>query len=203
MARELQFKFGEKKFSFSPEKIDRKKIYGWTETVALDDQGNECKLVSVDESGTVIIPKGCIGLGILNQSNEWVDRSALMAVDIDGNPATLISSSFSEEIELLDTVTIEEFLDYQIFSVYELEGSAESDDFIREIKDKIYTFTFNFREGYEGNQAFIIESEGKAFVLVGAFCEFSLVGFEEIGYLEEDSEDEEISDDLGIDFGMM
>lgn len=34
MARELQFKLGDSVYSFSPDKVDRKKIYGWTETVA-------------------------------------------------------------------------------------------------------------------------------------------------------------------------
>ncbi|MDP4183222.1 MAG: hypothetical protein Q8942_19295 [Bacillota bacterium] len=203
MARELQFKLGDGNYSFCPEKVDRKKIYGWTETIALDDEGNECKLVSVDESGTAIIPRGCIGLGILNGSKEWVDRSSLLAVDSDGNPASILPSSFSVEIELKETVTIEEFLDYQINTVYELCGSEENPDFLKQISDKIYTFTFNYREGYEGNQAFILENEGRAFVLVGAFCDFPMVGLENIGYLEEDEEDEEISEELGIDFSMM
>lgn len=203
MARELQFKLGDQLYSFSPEKVDRKKIYGWTETLALDDEGNECKLVSVDESGTAIIPKGCIGLGILSQSNEWVDRSSLVAVDGDGNPASLLPSSFSGEIELKETVSIEEFLNYQITTVYELYGSDERPDFIEHISDEIYTFTFNYRDGYEGNQAFILQNEGKAFVLVGAPCEFAFVGLEQAGYLEEAEEDEEFSDELGIDFSMM
>ncbi|HQE67413.1 MAG TPA: hypothetical protein PLE05_11335 [Bacillota bacterium] len=203
MARELQFKLGDSVYSFSPDKVDRKKIYVWTETVALDDDGNECKLVSVDESGTAIIPKGCIGLGILSQSNEWVERSELVAVDSDGNPANLIPSSFSGVIELAETVTVEEFLDYQITTVYELYGADENPDFIKEISDKIYTFSFNYRDGYESSQAFILQNEGKAFVLVGTPCEFDFIGLEQAGYLDTAEEDEEFSEELDIDFSMM
>jgi hypothetical protein len=68
MAKALVFKYKDNEYPFSPVKIERKKLYSWTETIALDDEGNECKLVSMDESGTVIIPKGSMGLGVLNNN---------------------------------------------------------------------------------------------------------------------------------------
>lgn len=202
MARELVFKLNDTLFNFSPEKVERKKLYGWTETVALDDDGNECRLVSMDESGTVIIPKGCIGMGTVSSDMRWVEKSELMAVDSRGNAVELLPSSFSVTIELDSQVSNEYFLDHSIISVYELDGDNLT-DFIEKIKDKIYTFTFNYREGYEGNPAFILESEGKAFILVGLRNDFSFVGLEEAGYIEECEDEEELSDELGIDFSMM
>lgn len=202
MARELLFKLNGKEYSFCPDKIERKKIYGWTDKVAFDDNGNVCSLVSMDESGTVIIPKGCIGMGILDSNMKWVERSQLMAVDEKGNEAELLPSSFSVNIELSDSVTPEEFLDYSIVSVYQLEDSSLATDFIEEIRNKIYTFNFNYREGYEGNTAFILENEGAGFILVGVKNDFAYIGLDEAGYIEEIDEEEEV-DEGDIDFGMM
>jgi len=201
LAKELNFIIKNKNFSFSLTKIERKKIYGWTEIIALDDNQNECKMVSMDESGTVIIPKGGIGLGILNSENLWIDKSELVAVDNDGNAAQLMPSSFSVTNDLLETVTIEEFLDHSITAVYEIEG-AENDMFLSEIAGNIFTFNFNFRDGYESSPAFLMESEGKAFILVGVKNDFPFIGLEEAGYLDE-GEDDDDSEDGGIDFSMI
>ncbi|MCX7746345.1 MAG: hypothetical protein N2645_05585 [Clostridia bacterium] len=200
MAKDLIFSIRDNQYAFSPVKIERKKLYGWTETLALDEDGNECKLVSMDESGTAIIPKGCLGLGMLNQNFEWVEKSELKVVDENGNDVDSLPSSFSSPIELNRTVTEEELLDYSIVSVYQLEG--ESPDLINMLQGTIYTFPFNYRDGYESRPAFLIESDGKLFILVGVPIEFSYIGLEEP--VEIDNEDEEeFSEELGIDFSMM
>ncbi len=203
MARELNFKIKDKTYALSPSKIERKKLYGWTETVALDDDGEPCKLVTVDESGGTIIPQGGIVLGVLDNNFCLVDKTDLVAVDDSGNSVPILPSSFSETIELKDMATVEEFLDHVISSVYELTGIENCPEFLQEISDKIYTFTFNYREGYEGTPAFVFESGGKAFLLAGMKNNFPFVGLEELGYLEEaqDEDASEGSDD--IDFGMM
>lgn len=203
MAKDLLFKFKDNEFPLSPTKIDRKKLYGWTEVAAFDDDGNECKIVNMDDSGTVIIPKGGIGLGCVDSHFCWVDKSQLMAVNKEGNAATLLPSSFSGSIELTDTVSVEEFLDHSITAVYELEGAVNFPQLVSEAAGKIYSFKFNFREGYESSPAFLIENEGKLFMLVGVKNDFVFSGLDDSGYLAEDEEDEEQSDDLGIDFGMM
>ena len=57
MAKQLSFSIGGKEFSAEPNKVDRKKLYGWSEVFASDDDGNECVLVAADSAG-IIIPKG-------------------------------------------------------------------------------------------------------------------------------------------------
>lgn len=205
MAKALVFRFNNNEYPFSPVKIERKKLYGWTETIALDDEGNECKLVSMDESGTVIIPKGSMGLGVLNNNFEWVDKSEIIAVDEGGNELEPFPSSFSEPIELKDKVNPEELLNHSINSVYQLDEDGLCDDLKKEISDgEIFSFNFNYREGYEPKPAFLVESENKLFMLVGSPVEFSYIGLEEQGYIDElEAEDEELSDELGIDFSMM
>lgn len=205
MAKSLVFKFMNKEYPFSPVKIERKKLYGWTETIALDDDGNECKLVSMDQSGTVIIPKGCIGLGVLNKNFEWVDKSEIIAVDEGGNELDPFPSSFLEPIELDKKASSEELLNHSINLVYQLDEEVLCDDLKDEIsKGEIFTFNFNYRDGYETKPAFLVESEGKLFMLVGSPIEFSYIGLEEQGYIDElEAEDDDLSDELGIDFSMM
>lgn len=205
MARSLVFMLSGKEYPFSPAKVERKKLYGWTETIALDDEGNECKLVSMDESGTVIIPKGSIGLGIINEKFEWVEKTDIKAVDEDGNDIDPFPSSFSAPIELDRTAEIEELLDHSIYAVYQLDEEGECQELAEEIrKGKVFSFDFNYRDGYEKRPAFLVESEGKLFILVGSPVEFSYIGLEEKGYIDElEDDEEEFSEELGLDFSMM
>ncbi len=207
MAKPLVFKLNGNEYPFLPEKIDRRKLYGWTETVALDDDGNECKVVSMDESGTVIIPKGSMGLGMINDRMEWVDKSELIAVDDNGKEVEFYASSFSAPIELDKKVTNEEFLDHSIVSVYQLDEEGEFSELLKQVsesKESIFTFDFNYREGYDTQPAFLIESQGKLFILVGSRMDFEFVGLEQTGYIDEvGDEEEELSDEIGLDFSMM
>ena len=42
MAKELTFKLADKEYGAAPVKLERKKIYGWTDTVATDRSGEVC-----------------------------------------------------------------------------------------------------------------------------------------------------------------
>jgi hypothetical protein len=110
MARTLTFAVNGAEYSAAPVKLDRKKLYGWREIVALDDDGRECRMVNMDETGTLVIPKGGLGLGILSPENEWVERSSLKAVRADGSDAELVPSSFAASIPLEKTGTVKNFL---------------------------------------------------------------------------------------------
>ncbi|MDR1594012.1 MAG: hypothetical protein LBS43_05945 [Prevotellaceae bacterium] len=205
MAREITFLVNDKEYAGSPTKIDRKKLYGWTENIALDDDGNECKLVSMDESGTLIIPKGGIALGIVSDDGFWVQRSELKAVYEDGTSAELMSSSYSVPIELSKKVGVDEFLDYSIQSFYQLDGI--SDELVNYIGEDIYSFTYCYRDSYEGKTAFLLtagdESKGKnLFMMIGALNEFEMLSLSQTSVIEEDPEIEEEEEDTEIDFSM-
>ncbi|MDR2285984.1 MAG: hypothetical protein LBE04_00685 [Prevotellaceae bacterium] len=205
MARELTFLVNGKEYVSSPTKIDRKKLYGWTENIALDDEGNECKLVSMDESGTFIIPKGGIALGIVSSDGFWVQRSELKAVYEDGMPAELMPSSYSVPIELSQKVGIDEFLDYSILSFYQLDGV--SDELINFIGNDIYSFTYCYRDSYEGKTAFLLtagdQNKGKnLFMMIGVLNEFEMISLVQTSIIEEEPEIEEEEEDTEIDFSM-
>ena len=84
MARELSFVLEGSEYALEPVRLDRKKLYGWKDTVALGPEGEECSLANLDETGTRIIPKGGLGPGLVDSDGRWVDRSSLVAVGPDG-----------------------------------------------------------------------------------------------------------------------
>jgi hypothetical protein len=203
MARTLTFQVNGAEYPASPVKIDRKKLYGWRETIALDDEGRECSIVNMDETGTLIIPKGGLALGILSPDMEWVERSSLKAVRDDGTDAEIVKSSFDAPIVLKDKVDTEEFFDHSIASVYELSEAPEA--LVSAVGEDIYTFTYSYRESYAGSTAFLLVSAGVLFMLVGYKTEYEMLSLSEAALIDEadvDGEDEEESDEIDFSMGL-
>ncbi|GHV84714.1 hypothetical protein AGMMS50230_03220 [Spirochaetia bacterium] len=204
MARTLTFTVNGADYSASPVKIDRSKLYGWTELKALDENGRECRMVNMDETGTLIIPKGGLGLGILSPDRSWVDRTALKAVTLDGGDAELIKSSYSGPIELKNTVDTDTFLDHSISTVYQLEEAPA--ELTAAVGDNIYTFTYSYRDSYKGDTAFILTSDNTLFMLVGFKTEYEMLGLAQAGTINEteetDEDAEEESDELDFSMGL-
>jgi hypothetical protein len=200
MAKNLTFNLQGKEYSFTTVKLDRSKLYGWTEVIALDKNDKSCKTIYMDRTGTLLIPKGGLTYGILDAGLNWVEKSELQAIDMEGNPAPLVPSSFSAPVMLEKTATVEELLDHAITSVYELNG--EIDELARIVATgNIYTFIFNWKEDYEGDDAFLIESKNRLYVLVGKKLNFEYIGIEKQGFVSDEEEEKEESDE--IDFSMM
>ena len=201
MARNLNFSLNGAEYTASPVKVDRSKLYGWNEVIALDAKGGECKTAYTDESGTLIIQKGGLGLGILSPDNLWVDRSGLKAMTLDGKEAELVRSSFDIPILLERTVSPEEYLNHSIIAVYQLGGADPA--FLKALGDKIYTFEYSYRDSYEGSPAFLIPGGETLFLLIGYVSEFEMLSLEEMGSLEEaGEEDEEESDEIDFSMGL-
>lgn len=199
MARELTFRIKRKEYSAVPVKIDRKKLYGWTEIIALDEQGRPCNLISADDTGTLIIPKGGTALGMLASDGKWVERSQLKTVRQDGSDAEMIPSSFSTVIPLKEKITDEEFLDYSITDFYQLNNST--DDLLKAIGSDIYIFAYTYLDSYETTPAFLMISNGILFMLLGYKNRFDMLCLGECSVIDEDDDYIEVTDD-DIDFSM-
>ncbi|MDR1070931.1 MAG: hypothetical protein LBL37_09150 [Gracilibacteraceae bacterium] len=200
MARNLTFSVAGREYEVEPVKIERKKLYGWTETVALDDEGNECRVASIDESGTVVIPKGGTGLGILAPDGSWVERGELKAVTLAGEDAALKPSSYAAPIELTRTVSAEDFLTHNITAFYQITHPAP--ELLAAAEGKIFTFEYLYRDGYEGSAAFLLESEGHLFMLIGYAAQWEMLSLRETAALEDEPEEEIGEEDSDIDFSM-
>lgn len=199
MARQLTFRIKRKEYTVIPVKIDRKKLYGWTEIIALDEQGRTCNLVSTDDTGTLIIPKGGTALGMLSSDGKWVERTQLQTVRQDGSEAEIIPSSFSVVIPLKQKVTDEEFLDYSITDFYQLDNV--SDDLLKAIGDDIYTFDYTYLDSYETTPAFLMVSDATLFMLLGYKNRFDMLCLGECSVVDDDDDYIEVTDD-DIDFSM-
>ena len=63
MAKTLNFSMGVNRFALSPVKLERKKLYGYTETQAIDTEGRICQQAGIDSNGMTIVPKGATKVG--------------------------------------------------------------------------------------------------------------------------------------------
>jgi hypothetical protein len=203
MAKPLIFKLQDVEYQFSPVKLERKKIYGWSDIIAFDDKNQECIQVNIDQSGTFLIPKGGTALGAVDGNFSWVDNSELVVLDESGNKAEKIPSSFSQTIELKELASSQELLDHFINNVYILEPEQSDIQALTEkLKSgQIFKFQFNYRDSYDADSAFMLESNGTVFILVGKPGEFNYIGLEETSLISDDEAVSEGEDE--IDFSMM
>ncbi len=199
MPRKLTFTIKRRRYEASPVKIDRRKLYGWTEIVATDDAGSPCEVVSADQTGQLIIPRGGTAVGLLTPSGQWVERSELKAVDGDGKPAEVLPSSFDTEIALGKKVSAEEYLDHNITDFYALADAP--DGLVRAVGRDIYTFSYCYTSGCEGFPAFVLAADGGLFLLIGRRLRFETVGYDQPGFIDEEPDGEDTENEE-VDFVM-
>ena len=202
MAKELLIKLKSESFSLAPVKVERRKVYGWTELKVLDSNGEVCRSASLDSNGTTVIPTGAVKMGTISDDGRWVDKSELQPVHSDGTKAELCPSTFDTGITLDTMASMEEFLDLLVTSVYVLNGETAG-DLAAKVGNDIYSFRFNYRADYEDAPAYLISNGQSVFIVAGTKAKFDFISLEEEGSLDtaEDEPDEFDLDDL--DFSMM
>lgn len=201
MPREIRFKIRDKEFTAAIEKVDRRKLYGWTELMAVDDNGDPCSLLSADESGKFIIPLGGTGIGILSESGQWVERSELKTVDEKGKPVELFESSFNKVNVLQRKISPPEFLDYDITDFYELTDSSA--DILKAVGNDIYIFEYSYNDSYDPSPAFVMSAGNALFLLVGVKNAFEFLCFGNCETIDDDEDDRLMEEgDEDIDFSM-
>lgn len=198
MPRQMTFVLKRKKFEATPVKIDRRKLYGWTQIEATDDAGDPCEVATADQTGHLIIPRGGTAVGLLTPKGEWVERSELKTVTADGKPARLLPSSYNTDILLKKKITPEEYLNHNINDFYCLSDAP--DEMLHLVGEEIYTFEYCYAEDCAGSPAFVLVSGDNLFLLIGLRLRFETVGYDEPGFLDED--DSEQADAEEFDFAM-
>ena len=198
MAAALKFSLNGTEYEAVPVKLERKKLYGWTDVVATDAAGNVCTTAQVDPDGELIVPPGAVKSGILDEDGAWVERSELVAVDENGAELPIVPSSFGQTISLGTKATEEEFLDHVWKSVYQLDNPQLAEA----IGQDIYSFTFNYRADASPEDGYLVASDGKVFLFDGEKLAFEYIGIAEETALDEPGEEEPAEDDE-LDFSMM
>lgn len=200
MAKEFEFRLGDQLLLLSPTKLERKKLYGWTEMRATTPDGTLCNQAGIDLSGKIIIPKGATKIGLVGEDGMWLEKESLVAVHADGTPAEPVLSSFDTTIELADKASVEDLLDLRVSAVYQLSGE-DCDAMQSLLGSDIYTFPFSYRGGYETSMAFLLSNGTVPCIITGEKVPFDYVGLDEQGVLTE-CEEVDIEEDE-FDFSMM
>ena len=196
MAKELVFKLGGADFTAAPVKLERKKIYGWTDLVATDKGGEVCNSAYLSPDDALIIPSGGLKQATVDEDGKWLDKGELVAFGEDDKPLPELPSSFDAPIELKQKASAEEFLDNDWESVYQLVNP----DLAAAVGDDIYKFEFNFRAGVNHNDAYLLNTPGGLFLFAGDKQEFPLVSLADETTIDDTEEPEEEIDEL--DFSM-
>ena len=198
MAKELIFKLAGTEYGAAPVKLERKKIYGWTDTVATDRNGDVCNSSYLSPDDALVIPSGGLKQAVVDDDGRWVEKSALVAYSEDGSEVLpVLPSSFDAPIELKVKATAEEFLDNDWESVYQLVNP----DLAAAVGDDIYKFDFCYRGGTNHNEAYLMATPAGLFLFAGDRQEFPLVSLAEETTIDDTEEpvEEEIDD---LDFSM-
>ena len=124
----------------------------------------------------------------------------LMILKIKKNNAHSHINIFSIENNC-KKVEIDEFISSSIKSIYQLVIDEDQIETWKKYftNNEVYLFEFNYREDYEGDDAFLISNEDGFFISVGKSNEFEFLELSNIS-VEDTDEDIEIEDDL--DFSM-
>lgn len=200
MAKALNLVLGDTTYALAPTKVERKKLYGWTEIRATDPDGNICRQAGLDSNGVTLVPKGAMKIGTITEDGNWMDKSELEAQHADGTKAELIPSSFDSDIKLNRKVDADYLLDHIISSVYQLEGDSAA-DLVKAIGTDIYAFPFNYRADYSDDDGMLISNGQTLFLFVGQKAQFEYIGLDEQKVIDEP--DEEVMPEVDdLDFSM-
>ena len=199
MGRKVSFKIQGDLLESEIVKVDRTKIYGSSEKIVLDTNKEECVLSDLYE-GSIILPKGSVGQVLVDDIGNSVSRSELIGFNLQGEKVEKVPSIFSIENNC-KKVEIDDFISSSIKSIYQLNIDETQIESWKKyfLNDEVYLFEFNYREDYEGDDAFLISNEEGFFISVGKKNEFEFLEMSNVS-VEDTDEDIEIEDDL--DFSM-
>ena len=154
MGRKVSFKIQGDLLESEIVKVDRTKIYGSSEKIVLDTNKEECVLSDLYE-GSIILPKGSVGQVLIDDSGNSVSRSELIGFNIQGEKVEKVPSIFSIENNC-KKVEIDDFISSSIKSIYQLNIDETQIESWKKyfLNDEVYLFEFNYREDYEGDDAF-------------------------------------------------
>lgn len=197
MGRKVSFKIEGSSLESEIVKVDRRKLYGTSEKIVYDTNKEECVLSDLYE-GSIILPRGSVSQLQIDENGNSVSRSELIGFNLQGEKVEKVPSIFSIENNC-KKVEIDDFISSSIKSIYQIVIDEDQIESWKKFftNDEVYLFEFNYREDYEGDDAFLISNEEGYFISVGKSNKFE---FLELSNVSIEDTDEEIEDDL--DFSM-
>ena len=198
MANEFTFILGGVPFSAAPVKLERKKLYGWSDLVATDRDGHICTAAYISPEDSLMIPAGAAKMATVDERGLIVKKSDLIAFDADGKELEIFPSSFDAPIDLSKTATEEEFLDHEWSSVYQIQNP----ELAGIVGNTIYTFPFSYSGGTNLQDGFLMNCPAGLFLFAGTKVDFTPVNLNEEAVIDE-TEEEVLEDIDELDFSMI
>jgi len=200
MARKAEFSINGLSIVAELKKVDRKKIYGWSTIEVYDENKSKCKIAGLTE-GRYILPSGSTSLVTLNSKGELISKNELVGLDAQGNIVDKVPSVYDGTV-MLREATVDEYLSLSVKSVYQLKIEDKKEELLKELNaGKIFYFIFNYREDYEGDDAFLISNENEVFAITGMLSNPEFIGIQD-NEQELVLEDEETTEENDFDFAM-
>ncbi len=205
MAKPLTVVFEGETINLGLSKVDRDKLYGYSDLEVVDDAGKPCELATLISDGHSIVGKGGTALAYLTEDGHWRKKAELKAFDPDNKPITPVKSTFDNPVTLDTTATTDEYLSHNIHAIYQLTPDEVSEPLQESLAaGTIYTFPFSFRGGLEANAGFLLQgSDGNPFLCVGGRTDLEFLGLDEVAPAVADADEPLGEDDDAIDFSMM
>ena len=199
MGKQVEFIINGSSVMAELKKVDRKKIYGWSSIEVFDENGSKCKLASISD-GVHVLPSGSSSLLKFNEKGETISSSELVGFNLEGEKVAKVPSVYDGKVDLKEA-TIDDYLSLAVKTVYQLNMGDDTTMLNALKEDKIYSFIFNYREDYEGDDAFLISNGEIVFVVTGKVADLEFVGLndneKELVVTEEESSEED-----ELDFAM-
>jgi len=199
VARGIIIRLGSEESRFGIAKVDREKLYGRKERIAVDEQGRRCSSAFLTADGAAIIPSGGAAYVYVDESFGSVERSELRAVDANGQALVAVPSTLgvAQEGRVVDAARI---LAHTTTSVYELTVE-ELGDTLKQTLDAggIVEIDFNYRDDYDSGLAFVLKNEHGYFALPSTPTGFEMIAREAV-HVDEVADDDDADD---LDFAMI
>jgi hypothetical protein len=207
MAKPIKFEYGGEMTDFEMIKVDRSRLYGFKELETLDENGKQCELTTLADDGKTLIGLGGTGVGYLTIDGNWVDKTELKAVDLEGKEKIPVPSSFAAPIKLEQEATIEDYLNHNFRLVYLMKAANVPEQLYQALVDQsIFKFDYSYRGGLEPDVGFLLMNEDREiFFLVGESTSVDYKGLQKmaaVAITNEDAAETGSEEDL-MDFGMI
>jgi hypothetical protein len=137
MAKDAEFKIGGASFKAALSKVDRDKVYGWTEAKYLDPQGDPCIWATLLNDGKTLVASGGTAQKTLNAEGVEISKSDLIALLPDGSKAELQKSIYEQPVELNADYGIDALQEMMIEQIYISGSLLKKSDFPAHLQDSI------------------------------------------------------------------
>jgi hypothetical protein len=200
MAKNIIVSLDGEESSFAFKAVDRASLYGKRRRIALDKDGNPCSRGSLLEDGSLLLKSGMSGQGYFLDDGTFLKQSDLEGFDINGNALNKAPSTLGQSEKLTGPVNPNDVLDLRVKTIYVLEEENLGEKLKSSLaQGNIYQFTFNYREDYHAETAFILSNENGIFVLIGDPVDYNWLSLNITPVIN----DIEIDDSEELDFEML